>query len=519
MSEKWRPRLGLVVLVILMTVMVLPFVGLFFFRLYENQLIRQTEAELIAQGAAIAAIYAREVRDADIPREKLGAMPAPAAGSSVDERYHPIEPRLDLAIDPVLPRRPDSVPAAVDPGFVAIGARLTGILTDTQTITLAGFRLLDPSGVVIAGSGETGKSLAGIEEVRTALTGTYASALRTRVLDSPVPPIYSVSRGTRVRVFAAIPVIVGDRVAGVVYASRTPNNIVKHLYSERGKVILAALTILGVTLIIAFVFIRTISRPIYELIDRTARISAGDRNAIGPLHHHGTREMAELSNAFLDMAHKLQARSDTIRTFATHVSHELKSPLSAIQGAAELLRDAGDEMGQEKRVRFYSNIIADTDRLNRLVRRLIELARAESMHLTGETTSLGEVVEMLVPDRRMPVEIDVGADIRFRMSAENAAVILSNLADNSARHGATRFTLNAVAGPEVVTLTASDDGSGISPGNKGRIFEPFFTTRRESGGTGLGLGIAAALVRGHDGTIELQGTTAGARFAIRLPAA
>ena len=64
-----------------------------------------------------------------------------------------------------------------------------------------------------------------------------------------------------------------------------------------------------------------------------------------------------------------------------HVSHELKSPLTAIQGAAELLRDGGDEMGRAKRTRFYDNIIADADRLNRLVRRLIELARAESANL------------------------------------------------------------------------------------------------------------------------------------------
>jgi signal transduction histidine kinase len=112
-------------------------------------------------------------------------------------------------------------------------------------------------------------------------------------------------------------------------------------------------------------------------MDRTARIAAGDCDAIGPLSHHGTREMAELSQAFLDMAQKLQARSDTIRTFATHVSHELKSPLTAIQGAAELLRDGGAEMDQTQHRRFCDNIVTDTDRLNQLVRRLIELAIRE----------------------------------------------------------------------------------------------------------------------------------------------
>jgi signal transduction histidine kinase len=518
MTDKWRPRLGLVVLIILMTVMVLPLVGLFFFRLYENQLIRQTEAELIAQGAAVAAIYAREISDAGIPPEKLGARLVPAAAGDANELYHPIEPSLDLATDSVLPQRPDPSVAVPDPTFTPIGARLSRILVDTQMTTLAGFRLLDPAGTVIAGSGEMGKSFAAIEEVQRALTGRYSSALRTRILDSPTPPIYSISRGTRVRVFAAIPVIVGNQVAGVVYVSRTPSNIVKHLYGERGKVMLAAITIIGVTLMIAFVFMRTISRPIHELIDRTARISAGDRTAIGPLHHNGTREMAELSRAFLDMADKLQIRSDTIRTFATHVSHELKSPLTAIQGATELLRDAGEEMEPEKRARFYGNIIADTDRLNRLVRRLIELAKAESAPLTGETTSLAEVLDMLNTHQDMAIRIDAGLDLRFRMSTETASIVLTNLADNSARHGATRFSLCSVAESDSITITASDNGTGISPGNRGRIFEPFFTTRRETGGTGLGLGIAAALTKAHHGTIELGNSATGTRFIIKLPA-
>src|SRR5260370_35684782 len=108
-------------------------------------------------------------------------------------------------------------------------------------------------------------------------------------------------------------------------------------------------------------------------MDRTERTTAGDRAAIKPLDHHGTRELAALSAAFLDMAEKLQARSDSIQTFATHVSHELKSPLTAIQGAAELLRDSGAAMDEAERRRFSNNIVNDAGRLNLLVRRLLDL--------------------------------------------------------------------------------------------------------------------------------------------------
>ncbi|WP_395450847.1 ATP-binding protein [Aminobacter sp. UC22_36] len=287
---------------------------------------------------------------------------------------------------------------------------------------------------------------------------------------------------------------------------------------SHGAVAAAALVI-GVTLLIAFVFIRTITRPMHDLMERTIRIAEGETRAIRPLAHHGTREMAELSRAFLDMARKLQIRNETIRTFATHVSHELKSPLTAIQGAAELLRDASDQMDPATKTRFLDNIVADTDRLNRLVRRLIELARADNPALSGQSTSLAEIFDHLAPVDGVDISVASGADTRIAISPENGAAILSNLVDNSLHHGASHFVVEASSSNGMVTIAAIDDGHGVSPNNRDRIFEPFFTTRRESGGTGLGLGIVTALLSAHDGTIRLSSADKGARFEIRLPAA
>ncbi|EJN03862.1 ATP-binding protein [Phyllobacterium sp. YR531] len=515
MKDKFRPRLRLVVLTLLLSVMLLPLAGLFFFRIYENQLVRETEAELIAQSAVIAAIYSQSLREAAVSPTEFGAIVS--ARNSRGVRYTPIEPRLDLATDPILPSRPDAVPASTNPRFMAIGADLSAILDETKSTTLAGIRLLDPKGVVIAGGGDVGMSFAEVEEVRSALGGDYSSVMRTRMLNEPAPSLYSISRGTRIRIFVALPVVLDNRVAGVVYIARTPNNIVKHLYSERGKAALAVVVIVGATLLIGLIFLRTISRPIYELMDRTARISAGERNAIRPLSHHGTREMAELSEAFLDMARKLQARSDAIQTFATHVSHELKSPLTAIQGAAELLRDSGNEMDEAQRLRFYDNIAADTQRLNQLVRRLIELARAESADLTTETTSLAQALQSVKAPVNLAIEISHGGELPFRMSGEHASIIFSNLAENSAQHGARRLVIDARSEDDAIIITLSDDGRGVSSGNRERIFDPFFTTRRENGGTGIGLGIVAALLKAHNGTIRLVDSATGARFEMILP--
>ncbi|GCC44668.1 hypothetical protein chiPu_0028579, partial [Chiloscyllium punctatum] len=196
-DQKWRPSLGFVIFTVLALVAVLPLMGLFFFRLYDNQLIHQTQAELIAQSRVLAAIYARDVQarlDNGIP---LGAAVPPETLPDPGDQVTPIRPALDLAGNDLLRRRPDALPAPkpADPGYVEIGARLMPIILETQKVTLAGFRILDPQGVVIAGRQEVGQSLAHIEEVAAALQGQYSAALRIRVPDKPPPPIYSISRG------------------------------------------------------------------------------------------------------------------------------------------------------------------------------------------------------------------------------------------------------------------------------------------------------------------------------------
>src|SRR4029079_4301897 len=239
--EKWRPSVGLVIFTALAAAATLRLVGLFFFRLYDNQLIHQTQAELIAQSRVLAAVYAREVEtrlDAGIA---LGIEIPPQARSDREDQLTPIRPSLDLAAGAdLLRRRPGALPASAPASqpYAEIGARLMPIIRETQKVTLAGFRILDARGVVIAGRDEVGQSLAHIEEIATALKGQYRAVLRIRKPDKPPPPIYSISRGVGVHVFSAMPVVVNNRVAGVIYTSRTPSNIFDHLYQERVKFIL-----------------------------------------------------------------------------------------------------------------------------------------------------------------------------------------------------------------------------------------------------------------------------------------
>jgi signal transduction histidine kinase len=520
--EKWRPSLSLIVFTSLVMVMMLPLVGLFIFRLYDNQLIRQTEAELIAQGTVLSSVFAADVEKRLPDGIMLGFAIPVAERPDPADTYAPIRPNLDLTGKDLQARRPDAQPPAAPPdvAYLQIGSRLQPLLRATQRATLAGIRVLDPNGTVIAGRDEVGLSLAHLPEIAEALRGHYRGALRIRVPDKPPPPIYSINRGTGLRVFVAIPVIVQNQIAGAIYLSRTPSNIMEHLYNERGKFVLASLAVLCVTLLIGFVFSRTITYPMHELIGRIADIGRGDRNAFRPLAHYGTRDFALLSRSFLGLAEQLAQRSDHMSTFAAHLTHELKSPLTSIKGAAELLQDSAQStpatLTDAEQQKFLGNIIADTDRLEIIMHRLRDLARAETA-LQGGSASLESVMEDL--RRRFPrLAFHTSGDVEslIGMSAENMLIVLSHLADNAIRHDATVMRIRASRIPAGFGVLVSNDGDRISDQNRSRIFDAFFTTRREQGGTGMGLAIAQSMLRAHSASIRLLPTQDDVTFEIQF---
>lgn len=281
----------------------------------------------------------------------------------------------------------------------------------------------------------------------------------------------------------------------------------------------ALLVVLVLTLVVAFVLIRTITGPIDALIARTEEIARGGRAAIRPLESYGTREIATLSQSFLDLAGELVDRTDYVRSFAAHVSHELKSPLTAIRGAAEILRDDGPDqpMTMAQRLHFLDNIVADAKRLDTLLVRLRELAQAELPVAKGETT----VDDILPPLReRFPALDVVGSGntaVPFSLPIEAAGIVFANLAENALQHGATRLELTATVSNQKMTLVIRDNGGGIAVANREHIFQPFFSTRREHGGTGMGLGIVRSMMAAHGGTIGLRDSSSGAEFEMSIP--
>jgi signal transduction histidine kinase len=221
------------------------------------------------------------------------------------------------------------------------------------------------------------------------------------------------------------------------------------------------------------------------------------------------------------MADTLARRADYIRGFAAHVSHEFKTPLAAAKGALELLGDDDAAMTVAERAHFLEMIGQSLDRLDRLVRRLVDLARADVMRRGGAARVLPILERVAERYRAEGLDVRVRGDaaVLASLPADGLDIIIATLLDNARQHAGagSHVTIDAAMTGERVEITVTDDGAGVSPENARHIFEPFFTTAREVGGTGLGLPIVQAMVAAVGGTIELVPTPKGACFHLILP--
>ena len=505
-------RIRTVLVVVSLFVLVLPVASIQVLRLYESALLRQTESALIAQAAFISASYRAAYRNAvdrGLDRVVNDTAAHPEAASQ-----GPRLPQLDFVESPVYPPFPQATrgPAA-EPLAVRAGADLAPVLKDPQTVVLASVRVIDASGVVVATTdADLGLSIAQSEEAAEALAGFESSRLRRREPEHEPPPI---GRGGATLVFVASPILLNDRLVGAVVLSRAPVNIFDTLYAKRYLLLQAAVLILAVVVGIALFTSRTLVMPIQRIARGAERLASGETGEFASQRPYRVVEIARLSDSVAAMAGNLQQRTVFLRDFAQHVSHEFKTPLTALGGTVEVLRDHLDEMTPAQRQHFLDNARSDVDRLNQLTLRLLELAQAD----IGTGDEITDVLEVARSLDHATVRAPSNANVRAHIRRESLEAALTNLVTNAREHGASRIDVRAETLGDNVEVWVEDDGPGISDGNQSRIFEPFFTTRRDDGGTGLGLSISRSLVNAAGGTIELAPAKTGAAFKITLAAA
>ena len=213
-----------------------------------------------------------------------------------------------------------------------------------------------------------------------------------------------------------------------------------------------------------------------------------------------------------------------MRDFLRNAAHQLRTPLTAITSAVQVLQ-AGAKENPADRDRFIEHVQRHTERLTRIARGLLVLARAEvGEPMRLENVELRPMLESLAaevePARGVAIEIDCPAELAAFCEPNLAHEALSALLDNAVEHTAEGTILLAARELEGrVLVEVHDTGPGIAAEHRDRLFEPFYRAAEAGEGFGLGLAIASQAVEAMDGDLALAESEQGTRFAIRLPSA
>ncbi len=217
-----------------------------------------------------------------------------------------------------------------------------------------------------------------------------------------------------------------------------------------------------------------------------------------------------------------ERRERAERDFVTNAAHELQTPLAAITSAVQVLQ-AGAKDNAADRDRFLAHVEAACGRLDRLARALLVLARAQTgverprQEIVPVAALLSSVAGGLAPGRR--VDVDCAADVAVLANRSLLEQALANLGQNAAKHSRGPIVLAGKRFDQAVRIQVRDNGGGISESDRERIFDRFYRGDAPTDGFGLGLSIAAEAVKAIDGELELETSSAGTSFSIRLPGA
>jgi|GEM_PF-1698714 len=509
--NKWRPSLAQLIACVVGLLIVLPFFALVAARVTSNQFVRETEASLHSQAAIYASLFA-QTYEAALTGLPEGVRLTDAQRERSKEEWHPVEANLAVSNKSILPPRPDpSVPSvAPDEIYAQVGTALTDLATKARKTTLVGFLGLDARGTIIAKSGTDAGNLQHVDEVQRALSGNIVSVARWRKEEYRNHSLRSVSRDTKFRVYVAHPAIVSDHVVGVIYLSRTPSNLNKYLFQQRHTFLWLTIAVLIAASLIGTFLWRFLTRPVLQLQRQAYDIATG--KAETQLPGYGVKELAGLGQSLIDMGATLRKNAASLQTYTKHATHELKSPVTSIMGAAELLE--APDIQDERRTALAATIKSDAARMDRLLDRMREMARGQNL-----LASTPRTLENLLPILRAKfnqLQLEISGDIArpLPVSQEAALICFGHLLENASEHGAKTVQITFDATTQVIRV--QDDGTGISPANIAKASEPFFTTKRETGGTGMGLTICAEIIAQRGGQLNVLPCDNGAAIELRF---
>ena len=300
--------------------------------------------------------------------------------------------------------------------------------------------------------------------------------------------------------------------------------------SYRGLVWQAALAAGGLFLIAAllvFFFARQMTRPLTAMAKAAGNMARGDFNSSAP--EEGTREIRELSLAFNQMGAQLANLEQSRRDFVANVSHELRSPITSIQGFAQGMLDG--TIPKEDHEQYLQVVVDETHRLSKLIASLLNLSRMESNETSLEYTDF-DVNEMArrvlisritqLEEKQLEVDANFESDACYvHADSDQIQQVIINLLDNAIKFTPSggQITISTREKSDLISLRVKDNGCGILPDDQQHIFERFYKADKAhtaGKGTGLGLSICHRIMEKHGQQIRLISGEGGAEFEITL---
>ena len=285
------------------------------------------------------------------------------------------------------------------------------------------------------------------------------------------------------------------------------------------------------SLVVAFFFARWIADPLQKVVVSARAIPSAEAK---PVEVRGPLEVQELTRAFNSMIARMQASQKSQREFVANVSHELKTPLTSVQGFAQAILD-GTADSEEARQQAAQVIYDESGRMHRMVLDLLDLARLDAgianitMSPVNMLAILNAVAEKFTPQlQRAGVNIKVDADANLptiTADGDRLAQVFINLVDNALKFTPREglISLRALVVTDEMLISVSDTGVGIPAEAQTHIFDRFYQAdpaRRGGGkhGAGLGLAIAHEIIGAHGGRITVRsGLGEGTTFEVFLP--
>ncbi|WP_371371049.1 sensor histidine kinase [Sporomusa aerivorans] len=329
-------------------------------------------------------------------------------------------------------------------------------------------------------------------------------------------------------VIISVPVIIGDKPGHLLAYSKVTADILAVIIRSYALPFIVGLVI---AFLLALLLSQKLTRSIADIAAAAKRFSAGDYTS--RTRYTDKDEIGTLGKTFNAMADAILHIQQTRRDFFSNISHELKTPLSCIKATAEALID-GIAVNDQERTQYLERILAETDRMSRLVHDITDTEQLESgkMFIKQERLDLAALllnqadkIELLLKEKNLSLLLRLETEKRYVLGdTDRLEQVLDNLLSNAIRHApsGSRIGLLLTEENKWLQVSVSDQGEGIASEDLPLIWERFYrvdkSRDRSRGGSGLGLSISRGLVEAMGGTISVESKIGkGTTFKICIP--